>query len=118
MSFVAFPVRLENGFLRRVDEPSAILALIEMMARTPHGSWPGSPHFGLRDYLHVSGAQGDVAKTALDEVNHALADLGIQNYRVESLVRETFPGEDSAAFIVTLKASDGQTQVLRIASRD
>ena len=69
MSFVAFPMRLEKGFLRRVDGPSAVLALLEVMARTPHGTWLGSTHFGLRDYLEGTGMRTISNKTALDEIN-------------------------------------------------
>ena len=117
MSFVAFPLRLENGFLRRVDEPTAILSLLEMMARTPHGSWPGNAQFGLRDYLHSS-SRSEGLKAVLDELNRTLGDLGIQNYRVESLDRETASGEGFVVFAVTLASTDGQKQILRIASRE
>ena len=75
MSFLAFPMRLQNGLLRRVDGPSALLALMEVMARTPHGSWPGSARFGLRDYLHSSGPQTVPTKRVLDEINAAFDTL-------------------------------------------
>ena len=117
MSFVAFPLRLENGFLRRVDEPAAILSLLETMARTPHGSWPGNAQFGLRDDLHSS-SRSEGIKAVLDELNRTLADLGIQNYRVESLERDAAAGEGSAVFAITLVSADGQKQMLRIASRE
>jgi hypothetical protein len=117
MSFVAFPMRLENGFLRRVDGPAAMLALIELMARTPHGSWPGSPHFGLRDYLQASGPRSVAAKTALDEINRALADLEIP-WRVESLTREEAGGAGSAIFALCLVSGEGRTQVVRLRAQD
>jgi hypothetical protein len=118
MSFVAFPMRLDRGFLRRVDGPSAVLALFEVMARTPRGSWPGSVHFGLRDYLHATGAKSVTNKVVLDEMNAALEELGIQNYRVESLTRELPEGAGSAVFAISLVSGDGQSQVFRIASRE
>jgi hypothetical protein len=118
MSFVAFPVRLENGFLRRFDEPSAVLSLIEIMARTPHGSWVGSRHFGLRDFLQGAGGRPEFTKTALDELNRALADMGIDKYKVESIVRETGSAEDSSVYAISLSSKDGPSQVLRLAHRE
>lgn len=118
MSFVAFPMRLEKGFLRRADGPSAVLALFEVMARTPRGSWPGSIHFGLRDYLQATGAKSVGNKAVLDEMNAALDELGIQNYRVESLAREQPAGSGSAVFAISLISGDGQSQVFRIASQE
>ena len=88
-----------------------------VMARTPHGSWPGSARFGLRDYLESSGPRAVAAKTALDEMNAALADLGI-SYRVESLTREPSEAGGSAAVAISLVSADGQSEVFRIASRD
>jgi hypothetical protein len=117
MSFVAFPLRLENGFLRRVDEPSAVLALIEIMARTPHGSWGGSIHFGLRDYAQGAGGRPEITKAALDELNHALADLGIRKYEVESITRETGLEHGSDVYAVSLKPTGEQSQVFRIPYR-
>lgn len=118
MSFVAFPVRLENGFLRRFDEPSAVLSLIEIMARTPHGSWGGSMHFGLRDYIQGAAGRPEATKMALDEMNRALADLGIDKYRVESIVREAGAAGGSDVYAISLSSSDGKSQILRLAYRE
>jgi uncharacterized protein YjiS (DUF1127 family) len=118
MSFVAFPVRFENGFLRRFDEPSALLSLIEIMARTPHGSWRGSVHFGLRDYFQGARGRPELTKMALEELNRALADLGIDKYRVESIIRETAVGEDSEVYAISLSSGGQPSQVFRIASRE
>jgi hypothetical protein len=118
MSFVAFPMRLENGFLRRFDEPSAVLSLIEIMARTPHGSWKGGIHFGLREYLQGAGGRPILAKAAVDELNHALLDLGIGKYKVESIVRDTEAEHGSNVYAISLKTVDGQSQVFRIPIRD
>jgi len=118
MSFVAFPLRLENGFLRRVDEPSAVLALIEIMARTPHGSWGGSSHFGLRDYSPGPAGRPELPKTAVAEVNQALSDLGIHKYEVESITREPGQEQGSDVYAVSLRATGEQSQVFRIPYRE
>jgi len=118
MSFVAFPLRLENGFLRRVDEPSAVLALIEIMARTPHGSWSGSSHFGLRDYAPGAAGRPEFPKTAVAEVNQALLDLGIRKYEVESITRETGQEQGSDVYAVSLRSTGEQSQTFRIPYRE
>jgi hypothetical protein len=118
MSFVAFPVRFESVFLRRFDEPSAVLSLIEIMARTPHGSWGGSSHFGLRDFLQGAAGRPDVTKMAVDELNRALVDLGIDKYRVESIVRETSETGNSDVYAIRLSSNGGPSQILRLAHRE
>ncbi len=118
MSFVAFPIRLENGFLRRFDEPSAVLSLIEIMARTPHGSWSGGIHFGLRDYLQEAAGRPAAPKMLLEEINRALADLGIEKYSVESIVREAGADGDSRVYAISLRSRDGASQILRLGSRE
>lgn len=118
MSFVAFPMRLENGFLRRFDEPSAILSLIEIMARTPHGSWGGGIHFGLREHLAGAAGRPGLAKAALDELNQALADLGIGIYKVDSIVREMAAAPGADVYAISLKSTNEQSQVFRISIRE
>ena len=40
VQFLAFPMRLgENGLLRRQERATALMSLLQMMARTPQGSW-------------------------------------------------------------------------------
>jgi hypothetical protein len=56
MSFLAFPLRLQNSFLLRTGEVEAVLGLIRMMAATPGGSWVGSRHFGVRDIFESARA--------------------------------------------------------------
>ena len=114
MSCVAFPLRLERGFLRKFDEASALLALIEIIARTPHGSWSGGSHFGLRDYLDSRAHRSEVPKAALDELNKTLQDLGLGKWKIESIVPEASAGNSSAVFNVTVSLDECGTQVFRI----
>ena len=43
---LSFPMRLEeSGLLRRQDRVQAVLDLLQVMARTPAGSWGRMPYF-------------------------------------------------------------------------
>jgi|RhiMethySRZTD1v2_1073278.scaffolds.fasta_scaffold54653_7 hypothetical protein len=81
------------------------------MATTPHGSWRGSPHFGLRDLLEESRTKRERLAFATGELNRALADLGIDQLRVESLTCESAPGDEVGRWVVTLVAPDGARSV-------
>jgi len=117
MSFLAFPLRLEGGFLKRCPEANAIVALVEVMARTPRGSWIGSRHFGLREFFEEARAHAELSPLAIQELNLALADLGITEYRVEDIVREpqTQGRSDSYILKIVSTTEDGQGHTLRLA---
>lgn len=105
MPFVAFPIRLKASFLRLCEEPEAIVSLIGMMARTPHGSWPGSPHFGLRDFFEEARVRAQLPQLALQELNLALRDLGIVQYRVEAITKQAQANRDIDSYTVTLAST-------------
>ena len=107
MSFIAFPLRLQNGLLKRAGEADAIVALIQAMARTPGGSWPGSPPFGLRDLLEDVRRRPALLPNAVAKLNSALADLGVTNYRVAALEREPATLRDVDSFVLTLVPAAG-----------
>lgn len=112
--FIAFPLRLDNAFLRRCQEPEAILALVRVMATTPHGSWAGSEHFGLRDRFEQARARPDLPQQAAQEINRALDDLGITHYRVQSIAAEPHPNRDVDSYVVTLAATDASGETLTV----
>ena len=99
----------ENGLLRRGEHADAVLALLRMMARTPRGSWPACPGFGLRD-LFESGLRANVPRLMAERINETLGDLGIDGYRVSEVVREPGSGRDDT-YTVTLEAA-GSTEIL------
>lgn len=89
---IAFPFRLEQGLLRKTDEREAYLMLLEIMARTPQGSWSGHPLFGFREFFPeitkeglTPEARGRIAEKTVQEINKVLADLGLVRYCVDSL---------------------------------
>jgi len=108
MSFIAFPLRLENSFLKRTSEPEAVLQLIELMARTPQGSWPGCRTFGIRDLLEQARAKPENVRRALQAINDTLTDLGITHYRLEGMAREPRPDRDTDVYAFTVVTRDGQ----------
>src|SRR5215472_8899176 len=109
MSFISFPLRFQNGFLRRSSEAEAILGLLRLMATTPGGSWPGNKNFGVRDLFERARTQADAPKAAMERMNNVLVDLGITGYRVESIVKEASSSRDIdhyAVIIVSTVASE------------
>ncbi|HKM80741.1 MAG TPA: hypothetical protein VJY15_07245 [Candidatus Acidoferrum sp.] len=108
MSFLAFPLRLEGGFLRRCPKVDAIVSLVSVMARTPHGSWIGSRHFGLREFFEEARAQTELPSQAIQELNLSLQDLGILEYRVQEIVRESQTQAETSTYVLRIvSASEG-----------
>ena len=106
MPFLAFPMRLqENGLLRREDGAASLMALLQMMARTPQGSWAACPEFGLRDLFEHSRLRADTARLALQRMNQTLADLGISGYVVTEVTRELSAGRDTDTYAITVEST-------------
>lgn len=112
--YVSFPLRLDGSFLRRTEEPEAIVALVRVMATTPHGSWPGSPHFGIRDFFEQARQKPDLPKLAVQEINQALEDLGITGYKVQSIQSEPRANRDVDSYVVTLADATGETVAVKV----
>ena len=111
---IVFPFRLEQGLLRKTDEREAYLMLLEIMARTPQGSWSGHPLFGFREFFPEATKEGlttemrrRIAEKTVHEINAVLADLGLVRYRVDSL------GVDQAQKGMNVDERQGVTCVLR-----
>ncbi len=104
MQSIAFPMRLqENGFLRREDTTVALVSLLQVMARTPRGSWPACPSFGLRDLFENSRQQADTGSQAMHRINEAFLDLGITSHIVSEVARELSPGREVDTYAITLQ---------------
>ena len=93
----------ENGLLRRQDPAAAIMSLLQVMARTPAGSWSGCAAFGLRDLFETSRQRADVARLAMLRINEVFADLGIADFVVSEVVRELSPGRDTDTYAITIE---------------
>ncbi len=103
MQSLAFPLRLqENGLLLRNERAASLMALLQIMARTPEGSWPGCPSFGLRDLLEHSRQRADTARLVLQRINESLADLEIRDFKATEVVRELSPGRDTDTYTISV----------------
>lgn len=101
--FLSFPLRVEEGgFLHRSDRSAAILFLMQLMARTPGGSWKACPSFGIRDLLEDARLRADAPRLALERANAALQELGFTEFTVEEIVREVSERRDYDVYSVTL----------------
>lgn len=106
-SFLEFPLRIENGFVKRTGEVAAVLNLIQVMAATPRGTWAGCPEFGIRELLEESTIWRDSLSGIADRMNAALEDLGITLYRVIKAERQA-AAMGSGALLVTIGAADAE----------
>lgn len=88
---------------------------MRVMAATPYGSWAACPPFGLRELLELSGTARERIELAVNEMNKALQELGIADFRVEDLTRESRTGEDASEWIVTLATTSERSRTFSFA---
>jgi len=81
------------------------LSLLQVMANTPHQSWAGSPHFGLRELLEHGRARPEKIQFAVEEMNRSLESLGVTGFRVGSIAMESQPGEGISQWVITLAST-------------
>ncbi|HLJ88279.1 MAG TPA: hypothetical protein VKZ53_15780 [Candidatus Angelobacter sp.] len=92
---IAFPLRLDRGLLRKVDQQDAVMTVIGIMARTPSGTWSGSSSFGFSDrFQELSNrkltpeARKKLSEQILGGINQALKELGVSGYEAIALEEE------------------------------
>src|SRR6201999_2093247 len=89
MQVIAFPMRLrENGLLERDSQSASLMQLLQVMARTPAGTWAACPEFGLRDLFEDQRLRSDVARLAMERINRVFVDLGLGDFTITEIVRE------------------------------
>ncbi|WP_419805291.1 hypothetical protein [Terriglobus sp.] len=104
MQSIAFPLRLqESGLLRRDDRAASVLSLLQVMARTPQGSWRACPEFGLRDLFEDGRQRADLPRLVAERINGSLADLGLEEYQVTEVIREISSNRDMDAYSIRLE---------------
>ena len=109
MQSIAFPMRLgENGLLRREEGTASLVALLQVMARTPQGSWRGCPGFGLRDLFEQQRQRADTARLMQQRINQTLAELGIGRLVAVEVVRELSPGRETDTYAITLEGATAE----------
>ena len=112
MQSLAFPMRVqENGLLRRDERASAVIALLQMMARTPRGSWAACPNFGLRDLFESNRQRADTPRLMGERIEATLSDLAITGYHVAEVTRELSPGRDTETYAIVLENEGGTESV-------
>ena len=103
MQSIAFPLRLqESGLLRRDDRSASVLSLLQVMARTPRGSWHACPEFGLRDLFEDGRQRADLPRLVAERINRTFADLGLKEYRADEVVREVSANRDMDSYFIRL----------------
>ena len=103
MQSLAFPMRLqESGLLVRDTQVSALIDLLQVMARTPAGSWAACPEFGLRDLFENQRLRADVARIAMERTNRVLEDLGLGEFTITEVVRELSANRDTDTYSITI----------------
>lgn len=126
---IAFPLRLQQGLLRKTDEREAYLTLLGIMARTPRGSWTGHPAFGFHEFFSevakedmLEESRLRIAERTAKEINAVLADLGLTHYLVDSLVLDPLEkdtqGGDRAPWTGYMMQKRGTTLMLRKSGSD
>jgi hypothetical protein len=75
---------------------------MQLMARTPGGSWKACPSFGVRDLLEDARFRADAPRLAQERANAALQELGFVDFMVEEIVREVSERRDYDVYTVTL----------------
>lgn len=83
---------------------------MRVMANTPHGSWQGCKHFGLRELLEQSSRRPEKVRLAVEELNRALDDLGIVSFVVESITSQSPAGAEVSHWVVTLASREDRTK--------
>lgn len=106
---LAFPLRLrENGLLQRQNTADAVISMLQVMARTPAGSWAGCPSFGLRDLFENGRQRADVARLAMERINETFRELGMETFSVSEVIRELSPGRDTDTYSITVEQAGGR----------
>jgi hypothetical protein len=114
LSCLAYPLRLKDGLLSRCNEPQAIVALVQAMARTPAPGWAGSSNFGLRDLLEDARRRPALLSSVAAKLNLAFGELGVKSYRVEAIEHEASIQRGVDSYVLTLApAAGGQAQAFR-----
>jgi hypothetical protein len=96
---------LRDAFLRRCDEPEAVVAVLRLMASTPHGSWSGSRHFGIREFFEEARFRPELPQLAIQEANLALEDIGITSFRITAIAKEAPINPDVDSYVVSLAST-------------
>ena len=108
----------ENGLLRRQDSAAAVVSLLQVMARTPAGSWSGCSALGLRHLFETSRQRADVARLDMLSINEDFTDLGITDFVGSEGIRELSPGRDTDTYAITIEQGEGREGFTTLVSHE
>lgn len=117
MEFISFPIRIGNrGWLRRGNTPEeAIVHVLKVMALTARsGGWRGADEFGLRGFFAQIGQRRGLEPDVIKLMNRTLVNLGIEWFRIESVVKEDSNDVAKASYAVTVSFAGKESNVVRI----
>jgi hypothetical protein len=95
-----------------------MLQLLDLMARTPAGSFAGCRSFGVRDYFEDMRQRPDGMHQAAKAINAALEDLGITNFRLEGIAKEAGGNPDVDAYTLTIVDTTGRKYSTSVGKRE
>ena len=109
---------LENGLLQRQDRTQSVLDLLHVMARTPAGSWQGSPNFGLRDLFEARELRGDVLRMAIQRINGTFQEFGLEEFRVTDVSKEPGTQVGVTQYSITIESNITDERITTSVSRE
>ena len=117
MDSIAFPIRIgRNGRLRKVNSAEeAIVHLLKIMGTTARqGGWSGMKEFGLREPLAETGLRRGLQPEVVRSINQTLAELGIDWFRVDSVVSEGPSDASERVFSIAISQVGKGSDVLKL----
>ena len=97
---------------------SSVVQLLQVMARTPAGSWQACPAFGLRDLFEDNRLRADVVRIAMQRINQSLVDLGLGEFHIVDIVRELSAQRDTDTYALTIGRHDGYETTTAVISTE
>jgi hypothetical protein len=108
----------KDGFLLRCGDRQGLEQLLmDLMARSPHGKWPGSANFGLRDFLEDARTDPASLRKAVPLLNLALEELGAA-VRAQDIIFTpgAEPGTGTVEFSLTGPNGQGERMHMTVES--
>ncbi len=118
MGFVAFPLKVDSrAWLARFANPAdSLVALLRIMCRTSRGGWQGSPDFGLKESLASLNSRHAARQEIINQVNRALADLGIDWAVIHSVEVEPGDGSEGVNYVFNFSCPGFENEHVRLGS--
>lgn len=109
MRSTALPLRITpQGRFVEQEGVDAVLGLIRVMAGTSTRAWPHAPWFGLLEAFTEAARRDRTDHEGLrDTINAALANLGVEGLRIQSITTGALGVDGRRSFRLTMMSPDG-----------